>query len=271
MIDRPIFLLGMPRSGTTWLSQVFEAHPHVRVRLSPNFSYELKDRLHLQSSPSDWEAVLTKASESVDPFLTQDWRRERGDLPRHASKKTAHRLVVKDTRYFSVYRAGMKQLPKAKCLYVVRHPGAVLNSWMESAEFPEGASIEEQWRSGACRKEGGKGEFWGFEDWCLETRRFLKLQMVDPEHYRVFSYEQAVRKPEAVFKDLFAFIGIPFHPAVLEFVERSHAVHIRDPYSVFKDPKRVLDGWKDSFPSSLLDVIHEELSGTVLETYLGRG
>jgi hypothetical protein len=268
MIERPIFLLGMPRSGTTWLSQVFESHPQVVVRLSPNFSHSLKDRLHIQSSRSDWEAVLFEASESVDPFLTQDWRRQRGDLPVHPAKNGAVRLVVKDTRYLSTYRSGMDRLPDARCLYVVRHPCAVLNSWMNSAEFPEGANIEEQWRSGACRKGEEKGEFWGFEDWRLETLSFLEQQKANPERYRVFSYEQAVRNPQAVFEDLFSFVGLQLHPSTMEFVERSHQSHDGDSYSVFKDPALVLDQWRNTFPSTLAGAISEELSGTDLEGYL---
>lgn len=268
MIERPVFLLGMPRSGTTWLSQVFEAHPQVLVRLSPNFSHQLKDRLSLQSSRADWEAVLFEAAESTDPFLTQDWRRKRGDLPTHAKKKKAQRLVVKDTRYLATYRAGMNCLPEAQCLYVVRHPSAVLNSWLQSAEFPEDAVIEEQWRSGACRKGELEGESWGFDDWCLETRHFLQLQEKDPLRYRVFSYEHAVCNPLAAFEELFAFVGLELPSAVMEFVERSHQSHDGDPYSVFKDPEQVLHRWRDTFPSFLANAITEELSGTDLEGYL---
>lgn len=268
MIERPVFLLGMPRSGTTWLSQVFEAHPEVVVRLSPNFSHALKNRLDEKSGRADWEMVLAEAAESADPFLTQDWRRERGDLPVHAEKEHGQHLVVKDTRYLAVYRAGMQCLPDARCLFVVRDPRATLNSWLLSAEFPKDAKVEDEWRNGACRKIEGAGESWGFEDWCLETRRFLQEQNMDPARYRVFSYERAVREPEAVLKELFDFVAIPQRSEVLRFVEQSHRRHQADAYSVFKDPQKVLAGWRETLPQSIADAVVAELAGTDLECFL---
>jgi hypothetical protein len=268
MIERPIFLLGMPRSGTTWLSQVFDAHSEVLVRLSPNFSYALKDRLTLNSDRKAWLEVLGEAASSDDRFLTQDWRRERGDLPVHGSKAQPRNLVIKDTRYFGVYRAGIERLTEARCLFVVRHPCATLNSWIDSAEFPENARIEEEWREGKCRKGFGSGEYWGFEDWCRQTRAFLALQEQDPEHYLVFSFEQLVRDPAANLRSLFSFTGIELSDEVLEFVTRSHERHESDGYSVFKNPHHVLERWRENFPSDIAETITAELSGTDLESYI---
>lgn len=269
MIEQPVFLLGMPRSGTTWLSQVFEAHHEVLVRLSPNFSYALKDRLTTDSDRKAWSEVLAEAVRSQDPFLTQDWRRDRGDMPVHDSKLKPKHLVIKDTRYFEIYRAGMERLPKARCLFVVRHPCATLNSWGASAEFPAHARMAEEWREGRCRKEPAAGEYWGFTDWCRQARAFLALQAQDPERYRVFSFEEVVRAPAKNLASLFSFAGIELGEEVLEFVTRSHERHEGDGYSVFKNPQRVLEHWRKTFPADIAETISVELAGTDLERYLG--
>ncbi|MGB0953860.1 MAG: sulfotransferase family protein [Planctomycetota bacterium] len=271
MLERPIFLLGMPRSGTTWLSQVFEAHPATLVRLSPNFSYALKGQLTPTSTPSTWREVLGAAASSDDAFLTQDWRRQRGDLPRHQGKKDAQHLVIKDTRYFEVYRGGMKSLPDARCLFVVRNPCAALNSWMQSAEFPSEALFLDEWLDGQCRKTSGEGEYWGFEDWCLQARLFLDLQKQNPKRFRVFPFEEMVRDPAANLKKLFAFVGMELTEEVLSFVKQSHASHEGDGYSVFKDPRHVLDRWRETFPAAIAEDITKRLAGTDLETYLRVG
>jgi hypothetical protein len=271
MLERPTFLLGMPRSGTTWLSQVFEAHPQSLVRLSPNFSYALKDRLTIKSDRSTWMEVLEAAASSHDSFLTQDWRRERGDLPVHEGKEQAQHLVIKDTRYFEIYRAGMERLPEARCLFVVRHPCATLHSWRTSAEFPTDARFEEEWRGGACRKGNGTGEYWGFDDWCEQTRLFLSLQEEDPERYRVFSYEEVVRDPRPHLEELFTFAGMELREEVMDFVTLSHRRHEGDGYSVFKEPQHVLERWRGSFPEDVSSFITDSLAGTALEAYLGQG
>ena len=67
-LEETIFLLGMPRSGTTWLSQIFEASPEIVVRLSPNYSYPLKNTLSLAGDREAWIRQLSAALESDDPF-----------------------------------------------------------------------------------------------------------------------------------------------------------------------------------------------------------
>jgi hypothetical protein len=267
VLDRPVFLVGMPRSGTTWLSQVFEAHPEVCVRLSPNYSYVLKDRLHVDSDAAAWTGVLGEAVASRDPFLTQDWRRTTGHLPRHPNGP-AKRVVIKDTRFHALYQAGLRRLPQARCLYVVRHPCASLHSWRTSREFPETADFTAEWRSGACRKAEGAGEYWGFDDWCRVTRSYRRLQQEEPGRVRVFRYEDAVRDPAGVLADLFRFVGLHLHPAVTAFVDASRARHDPDPYSVFKDPARVVDRWRTALPAELIATVEAELHGTDLEEYL---
>ena len=42
-----VWISGMPRSGTTWLSQIFAASPAVRMKACPLFSYEFKNILNV--------------------------------------------------------------------------------------------------------------------------------------------------------------------------------------------------------------------------------
>lgn len=267
MYDHPVFLLGMPRSGTTWLSQLFEAHPNLCVRLSPNYSYPLKNRLTESSSRDEWTEILRLAATSDDPFLTQNWRRDSGDLPHFDNKQVPHHLVIKDTRFHDIYLAGMEKLPAARCLYVVRHPCAILESWRKSKEFPSWADFEQEWRTGACRKREGSGEYWGFDDWCRLTERYLDLQAEHPEQYLVFRYEEVVRNPEAMGAKLFAFFGESLDDMVKAFIVESHSRHDPGTYSVFKGLE-VLDAWKQSFPPDIEVEIRRSVAGTRLEEFL---
>lgn len=268
LIEAPVFLLGMPRSGTTWLSQIFESAPDVAVRLSPNYSYDLKDSLSVASSKEDWIRVLSLALQSEDPFMTQNWKREREELEWiEKDPSNVKRLAIKDTRFHEVYCAGMVQFPTAKSLYIVRNPCGCLSSWRNSKEFPRGADFREQWRTGACRKSEGPGEYWGFDDWKALTGNFLKLEQEEPNRFKVFRYEDLVADPVGVARMLFNFVGLKLHSNVISFLSRSHAVHDPNVYSVFRSPK-VADRWRTSFPKDIKRKIYTELRNTEYERFI---
>ena len=48
----------VPRSGSTWLGQIFNSHPKVNFRYQPLFSYAFKDYLNEASSSEDIEAFF---------------------------------------------------------------------------------------------------------------------------------------------------------------------------------------------------------------------
>ena len=201
MIDRqiaasPVLLLGMPRSGTTWLSQIFESSPQFLVRLSPNFSHRLKNQIDATSTREAWIDQLVEAANCDDAFMTQNWRRDTGELARFdsATAGSETHLAIKDTRFHELYQRALSLLPGARCIYVVRHPAGAINSWWRSKEFPPDAILDREWRGGACRKDG-PGEHWGFDDWRLLTDRYLDLEELHPQRYCTFRYEDLVADP----------------------------------------------------------------------------
>lgn len=268
LASRPLFLLGMPRSGTTWLSQIFESSPDFVVRLSPNYSYPLKNQIDIDASRCDWSVHLSAALVTDDPFMTQNWRRETGELKAFPSRSLSavKRLAVKDTRFHSLYLLAMELFDEAQLIYLVRHPAGALNSWWRSKEFPADADLDNEWRSGSCRKREGAGEYWGFDDWCSLTELYLNLERQAPERYRLCRYETLVRHPEQVVDKLFAFAGHELQPATREFLWDSQSRHDERTYSVFKDPS-VADRWRSELPEAIQEAIRVELAGTPLEGF----
>ena len=49
-MKKTIALFGVPRSGTSWLGQIFDSCPDVIYKYQPLFSYAFKNRLNMQSS-----------------------------------------------------------------------------------------------------------------------------------------------------------------------------------------------------------------------------
>ena len=268
LAKRPLFLLGMPRSGTTWTSQIFESSPDFIVRLSPNYSWPLKNQLGLDSSREDWIANLSAALTTDDPFMTQNYRRDTGELstfpPR--SLQTAKRLAIKDTRFHDLYQRAMELFDEAQLIYLVRHPAGTLNSWWRSKEFPAEADFAAEWRGGACRKIEGPGEYWGFDDWRALTDRYLALEEQAPDRYRVCRYEDLVRDRERVAAELFAFAGYGLRPATRAFLLDSRSRHDDRTYAVFKNPS-VADRWRSELPEAIQEALRAELAGTPLARF----
>ena len=268
LTKRPLFLLGMPRSGTTWLSQIFDSSPDFIVRLSPNYSWPLKNQLHLDSSREDWIANLSTALTTDDPFMTQNYRRDTGELstfpPR--SLQSVKRLAIKDTRFHDLYLRAMELFAEAQLIYLVRHPGGMLNSWWRSKEFPAEADFAAEWRGGACRKIEGPGEYWGFEDWRALAERYLALESHAPERYRICRYEDLVRDRERVTAELFAFSGHGVRPATHTFLQDSRSRHDDRTYAVFKHPS-VANRWHAELPEAIQEEIQSELTGTPLARF----
>ena len=60
----------MPRSGTSWLSQIFDSHPDTKFKLSPLFSYAFKNAVNIESSKKEWLKFLDGIVSPGYPIFT---------------------------------------------------------------------------------------------------------------------------------------------------------------------------------------------------------
>ena len=266
--DIPIFLLGMPRSGTTWLSQIIESSPEVMVRLSPNYSYKYKNKLDVNSSYDDWLKLLKDVFNSNDDFTTQNWRRDDGDLIyfKNINLAKIKRLAIKDTRFHNIYDSARSIFSNSKTIYIVRNPAASLWSWKKCKEFPADAKFEDEWRYGECRKTD-YGEYWGFEDWQKLTSKYLDLSINSPNNVMIIKYVDLISNPYQICNKIFKFLDLNFLSEVKDYIHLSTSTHKPGTYSTFKKKKHD-HAWKNSFPSKIYSEIINELTGTKLEEFL---
>ena len=152
-----IWLNGMPRSGTSWLGQIFDSHPDTKYRLAPLFSFAFKNYVDENSSREDWIDFFRKVySMDGDSFLEQTDRRKKNQYPVFNNKNTNPGiLVLKHTRYHNLTNHLLDIFPEIKIIHIVRNPCAVINSWLSvSREFPKDADPLKEWQTGNCRKTG---------------------------------------------------------------------------------------------------------------------
>ena len=260
--------MGMPRSGTSWLSQIFDSDSNTRFKLAPLFSYALKNAVNFHSSKQDWENFFQKVYNTKDDFMDQTYRKESGEYPNFDNKNTNPQfLVIKDTRYHNLIEKILKTIDGLKIIYIVRNPCGAIHSWLTTPrEFPTKADPLKEWRTGQCRKTGPE-EFWGFDDWKYITKLYLKLQKKYPTKIKVIQYEDLVNNSKKITEEMFKFIGLEINKQTIKFLEKSQSSHQQNEYSVFKNPS-VKDKWKKQLDKRIIKEIYEDLKGTRLEQFL---
>jgi len=268
LFKKIIVIMGMPRSGTSWLSQIFDSSPRVRFRLSPLFSYEFKNYISEKSTRVDWEYVFRGAYNSNSEFMSQADRRKAGCYPIFEQKDPKPEyLVIKDTRFHNLTERMLKFFDNLKVVVIVRHPCGAIHSWLTAPrEFPQDADPMKEWRNGGCRKTG-YGEFWGFEDWKTVTRQHMRLEREMPARFVIQRYEYLVKNPISETRKLFHFCGLRYTDQADRFLHECHAKHDENEYAVFKRPI-VMERWRDELQPEIQKAIIDEIKKTDLERFI---
>ena len=267
-INKVIAIFGMPRSGTSFLGQIFDSVPNVAYRLEPIFSYRLKNMVDEHSGKSDFEDFFKMAfNASDDNFMNQTTKRQKGCYPVFKKTKPKY-LVFKTTRFHNILPSLLKHFSheELKVISLARHPAGAIYSWISHPnEFPAGADYKNEWLTGGCRKTA-KEEFWGFDDW----KKVMKLHMDLEQQYRnfkIFQYENIVNNIKSEVEQIFKFAGLELNKATVDFLEASQSAHLSDPYAVYKD-KGVASKWKNLLDEEIQEKIISDVINTSLERFL---
>lgn len=271
----PIFntvsIHGVPRSGTSWLGQIFASHSDVAYRHQPLFAYRFKDRLNLQSTSDDIYYFLHELYQVFDDeFILDVNRREstREFWQTVVKAKSPKYLVMKMVRYHHLLRLFLEKIEGVKIIGIVRHPCAVINSWLQAPkEFPTGWNAHEEWRYASKKNAGRIEEFNGFEKWKEVALMFLQFEQEYPSKFCITQYESLASAPEAEVSRLFSFVGLNIQKQTLDFIRISQSKHDPDPYAVIKNPNSYRR-WDMELNPSIANEIITEVQNTEIERFL---
>ncbi|MEZ4771117.1 MAG: sulfotransferase [Caldilineales bacterium] len=271
MTYRVVSIHGVPRSGTSWLGQIFDSHPDVAYRHQPLFAYRFKDRLTLQSTAADVRRFLDELyAVSDDEFILDINRRTAASQFWQSAVKTdtSGHLVMKMVRYHHLLPLFFETIDSVKIIGIVRHPCAVINSWLTAPkEFRPGWDAQEEWRLAPKKNAGRIEEFNGFEKWKEVARKFLRFEQAYPDSFSIVQYERLVSAPEDEAARLFSFAGLAMQQQTLDFIRYSHSKNDPDPYAVVKDPGSYRR-WETTLDPTIASEIIRETQGTELERFL---
>jgi hypothetical protein len=230
-IKSVIAILGVARSGTSWLGNVFDSAPSVNFKFQPLFSYEFRGTLTHDSKKQDYERFFSELAASEADFLTQRDKKESGEYPVFEKAQERDTLVFKENRFLYYFPKMIHLFPeKVKVVCIVRNPCAVISSWIRNPkEFPVDANVRDEWRFGACKNQSLEENFFGFYKWREATSLFLDLEEKFPEQVTVVRYEDMVTNKTAAVPALFKKVGLDCQAQTMEFLSKSSRRHDSSP------------------------------------------
>ena len=165
-------------------------------------------------------------------------------------------------------------MPPVNVVHIVRHPGGALASRLRGQKNGHMAPLEQkQWQTESVQQmldtEAAEGIRVTSEElktlspsavyvllWALSNSKAMK----DIEHKPgclTIRYEDLCANPVDTSKKLFAHVGLPWHDQAESFLSQSTSHDSTRYYSVFKNPERAANRWREELPETEQQMIAE--------------
>ena len=266
----PVFV-SSGRSGLTLLRMIFDTHPELTVAheprflatMAPNYTrYERDEGLDIDRFLGDLYAV----SNFRRLGLPRGEVRSALEYQRPAGFADAVRIVFemyaqsqgkalygdKTPLYISFMEPIAGLLPEARFVHLVRDGRDVVVAYLERDKGP--ATVAE-----------------GAFHWRLRVNRGHRSgQVLGPDRYREFHYEDLIEDPEATVRSICDYLGLDFHEEMLDYqltaeTFLAEAKNPADHQHLTLAPTKGLVDWRRSMSSD--DVaLFEAIAGDTLET-----
>ncbi|MDC7999269.1 sulfotransferase domain-containing protein [Gilvibacter sediminis] len=254
-----IGIQGVPRSGTSWLAQIFNSSPAVALRFQPLFSYAFKDKLDLNSTEEEIANFFSDITNTEDAFVNMRDPDIHKGYPKFEKNAQPSHLVFKHVRYNHLLHHLMKTNSDLKLILIVRNPKAVLASWYKAPrEFNPAWNLKEQWQHAKLKNQGRPEEFFGYDKWKEATRIFLELKQLFPARIALIRYKDLLLDPLQMAVDLFEFAELPLEEQTIEFIAESTSTTIKGVNSVYRVKAPEDNNWMQVLPTEMIEAIDKD-------------
>jgi len=232
-----VFILGAPRSGTTWMWGLLTSHPTVVPLMREDFD---------PGNPSvvDGRRMTSETGAFVrydDALILEAVERKRRDFP--------GKTLVEKTPLHTLHISRILNLfPEAKLVYMMRDPRAVVSSVIHATFFNFDRSVENT---------------------AKQYRKFLQQAepYFDTPRCLLIRYEDLAADPAASVQKVLGFLELSEEPAARMIEENRGRVKV-DIDGVFR--RGTVDGYRNDLRAEQIEVIEKELSD-LLEKYYPAG
>ncbi|MBF0175902.1 MAG: tetratricopeptide repeat protein [Magnetococcales bacterium] len=212
----PVFIVGMPRSGTTLVEQILASHPLVHASGELEFFRKMIDEHYLRPEQT-WPDWLESLSTEELAQLGQKYLQA---LTQPAQgKKWITDKMPSNFQYLGLIVAA---LPQARILHVQRDAAdTCLSCFTNYFTHGQAFSYDLTELGMHYRAYAGLMDHWRS---ALPPNRMWEIR-----------YEQLIANPEPMIRDLLAFCGLTWHPACREFyhtkrpIQTASALQVRQP------------------------------------------
>jgi tetratricopeptide (TPR) repeat protein len=244
----PIFILGMPRAGSTLIEQILASHPEVEGTMELPDIPALARRLG-GGKPGSEDSAYPDCLAEIDPAALRALGEEYLERTR-IQRKTARPYFI-DKMPNNWAHAGLIRLilPRAKIVDARRHPlDCCFSNFKQHYARGQGFSYA----------LADMGRYYAAY---VALMAHLAQVLPDPPHLVI--HERLIDDPEAEIRRLLDHLGLAFDPACLSFHENARAVRTASSEQVRRPINRAgLDQWRPYEP--WLDPLKQAL-GPVLD------
>ena len=251
-----VAIFSVPRSGSTWLGQIFNSLPNVLYRFQPNFSYSFPHSLNELSDSDAINNFYNELISSTDMFVNGKISISgKGNV--EFIKDDVSTLVWKEVHNIYITNILLKHT-STKVIGLVRSPFSVISSWiMIPKEFNPNWSVLKEWREANLKNGESTNNFFGYEKWKEITKLFLELENQFPNQFCLVNYDDLLINTEMEVARIFKFCNLEMQQQTRDFLTQSSGKHDADAYSVFKSKKDDLQ-WKKTLPQFIIDEISKD-------------
>lgn len=239
----PIFILGLPRAGSTLLEQIIASHPAIEGTMELPDIDMLAQRIAAKHA-GDHEAALAALTAQECTALGEEY------LERTRIQRREGRPFFIDKMPNNWLHVGFIHLilPKAKIIDARRHPMACcFSAWKQ--HFARGQDFSFDLRD--------VGRYYSCY---VDAMRHMDAALPGRVHRLI--HEHLVVDPEPHIRALLAYVGVPFDGACLEFHKTERAVRTPSAEQVRRPLSRDgLEQWKNY--EAWLEPLRTELSGVL--------
>jgi protein-tyrosine sulfotransferase len=202
LLDEPVFILTCPRSGSTLLRYLLDAHPDLACPEETNIAQlcalhrDIQPRLGLDPAGEGTAAIQAMVHAFYLPYL------ERLGKSRWCDKSltTVHHCELLSQVF-----------EKAKFVCLYRHAMDMVSSGLEASPWGLNGYGFGNYAAGNSNPVAALADCW-----LTTTMAALKFEESHPDRCTRVYYEQLAAEPEVVMKSVFEFIGVPPFPGVAQ-------------------------------------------------------
>jgi hypothetical protein len=204
--DKPVFIVGMPRSGTTLVEQIIASHPQVHG------AGELNDLWRTAEQITSFLPLGAQLPEGIGQVKSEVWEFVGNQYVKTISQRSWDALRITDKLPFNYTLVGIihLMLPNARIIHCRRNPlDTCVSCFMTSFGGDRGFTRDLHELGGTYRT---------YQDLMVHWHNVIPGRMLD------VVYEELVEDPEVQAKKLIAHLGLEWDDSCLEFYKNKRRV-----------------------------------------------